>query len=167
MRAISAQAPRAPRRMTVLRHLNARFQSEEFAFALIELLVVMVVIGILAAIALPHFLSERAKAQDSSAKSDARNVVSQLEACYGDATTYKGSKSSGTSASTCLPANTGLPIGTAPGEVNVTSATAASYKVVAKSKSNDTFTITKNAKTGVTTRTCTGSSGGGCTKKRW
>jgi type IV pilus assembly protein PilA len=48
---------------------------------LIELLMVVVVIGILAAIALPNFLGQDAKAQDADAKSAAKTMMTAMRIC--------------------------------------------------------------------------------------
>ena len=53
-------------------------------FTLIELLIVVVIIGILAAIAIPKFANTKEKAIIASMKSDLRNLVTAQEAYYSD-----------------------------------------------------------------------------------
>src|SRR5438067_13065005 len=60
-------------------------------FTLIELLIVVVIIGILAAIAIPKFANTKEKAYIASMKSDLRNLVTAEEAYFADSIKYTGS----------------------------------------------------------------------------
>ena len=57
-------------------------------FTLIELLIVVVIIGILAAIAIPKFANTKEKAYIAGMKSDLRNLVTAQEAYFSDNVTY-------------------------------------------------------------------------------
>jgi type II secretion system protein G len=57
-------------------------------FTLIELLIVVVIIGILAAIAIPKFAATKDKAKLASVKTDVRNFMTAQEAYFSDYATY-------------------------------------------------------------------------------
>lgn len=57
-------------------------------FTLIELLIVVVIIGILAAIAIPKFAATKDKAKLASVKTDLRNMMTSQEAYFSDYSTY-------------------------------------------------------------------------------
>jgi prepilin-type N-terminal cleavage/methylation domain-containing protein len=64
--------------------------SNRKGFTLIELLIVVVIIGILAAIAIPKFANTKEKAVLASMKSDLRNLVTAEEGFFSDNQDYAG-----------------------------------------------------------------------------
>ena len=67
--------------------INAR------GFSLLELLVVVVIVGLLAAIAIPQFLSYRASAVDSQMKSDLKNAALAMDSYFAEHKAYPTSVS--------------------------------------------------------------------------
>ncbi len=61
-------------------------------FTLIELMIVIAIIGILAAIAIPQFSAYRKRAYNSAAQSDLKNFITAQEAYYVDESTYCSSE---------------------------------------------------------------------------
>src|SRR5580765_1686778 len=71
-----------------IRSFVSRKRDSEEGFTLIELMVVVLIIAILIAIAIPQFLGARGRAQDSAAKSNLRNGLTAEKTFYTDSQKY-------------------------------------------------------------------------------
>jgi type IV pilus assembly protein PilA len=72
----------------MLQRLRGRVDQTDEGFTLIELMVVVLIIAILLAIAIPTFLGARARAQDRAAQSNLRNTATAEKTFYTDALAY-------------------------------------------------------------------------------
>lgn len=133
--------------------------SDESGFTLVELLVVMLILGILAAIAVPSFFNQRDKATDAEAKSAARTAQTAMETF---ATDNNGSYATATVAAlkTIEPTLNDA-------DLSLSNLAADAYTVTATSD-NDTeganamqFSINRTS-TGTTTLTCVVAGKDGC-----
>jgi type IV pilus assembly protein PilA len=80
-------------RSHVTSRIRDRIDDHDQGFTLIEVLVVIIIIGILATVAIPIFLSQRQKSYGASAKSDLSIVAEEIEAYNVDNQAYPVTKS--------------------------------------------------------------------------
>lgn len=137
----------------MVQKLRDRSQGES-GFTLVELLVVMLILGLLAAIAVPSFFNQRDKARDADAKAGVRTSQTAMETYATDNNgSYVGADAADLQAieptlndSTLTPAPT---------------VAAGSYTVNVTSDTGNVFSIVRNAD-GTTDLTCTAVGVDGC-----
>jgi len=133
-------------------------------FTLVEVLVVILIIGVLAAIALPAFVGQRDRAADTEAKTSARNVATAMETYSSDDQSYAGADIAKLTAIEPSLNDLGA-------RLTIDYAQQKIYEVTVKSKRHSwavRFHLTRNAD-GTTDRTCEvmGQRDGGCRNGKW
>ncbi|HEX4435627.1 MAG TPA: type II secretion system protein [Solirubrobacteraceae bacterium] len=144
-------------------------QRAQDGFSLIELLVVILVIGVLAAIAIPVFLNQKGKAVDASGREEARAGAQAAETYSTDHSGNYG----GLEPKSLHEYESSLQVEAGNNNSFLSNATSQEggkgYTVTATTTGGDTFTWAKNSK-GEITRTCevkAGNSKGGCQTGSW
>ena len=111
---------------------------------MVELLVVLLLLGILMMIALPSFVGQRTKAQDSEAQTMVRNAQVALATYESDRDTFNATRAALESLEPAIrEATSGFDV----------SGTATTYRITERSESGTDFTVERRA-SGGTTRTC-------------
>jgi type IV pilus assembly protein PilA len=147
----------------MLSKLRNHSQSEA-GFSLIELLTVILILGILAAIAIPAFLNQRHKAYDAAAKTQVRKAATAEEIYATDNRDVYASET--------IDVNDTGPLATieptlkdTPG-VTATANGSSGYTLVSTAAGSPADVFTYTDVNGTVTRTCSGS-GGGCAQGSW
>ena len=135
--------------------MRARLSTEERGVTLVELLVVLIIIGLLAAIVIAAFANQQDKAHDADAKTHARSAQTAMESFYVDMKTYAGvTRADLEEQQTSLKDASNLAIVTA---------TSNEYEIEIASDSTNPVTFrVHRLPTGTIERSCSPASTGGC-----
>jgi type IV pilus assembly protein PilA len=138
----------------MLLKLRQRMSRDESGFTLVELLVVMLILGLLIAVAIPTFFNQKQKANDADSKALAHTTQTAMETY---ATDHQGSYATAT-----LPLLNNIEgtVPNDPAQIAISGLTAANYTItVTNPDTAHTFTIQRTG--GTFAFTCTPATGGG------
>jgi len=130
-------------RLAATPHVLEAGALEEIGYSLIELLVVILILGVLSAIAIPSFLSQQTKGYDAQAKSLARSAETTAEAI---ASEHDGLYQEVTEKSINAE-EPAIPIVASKHEAYLSKviSSASEYKITTKATNGDELTIHRNA----------------------
>jgi type IV pilus assembly protein PilA len=134
--------PRGEPMLQTMKSRIAAGRHDEDGFTLIELMVVVLIIAILLAIAIPTFLGAQNKAKDRSAQSSLRNTITAAKTIYADSSDYTQASSANLSPiEPSLSFKANAVASTGPKEVSVLGSTMTLYYAASKSATGTCFYI--------------------------
>ena len=136
-------------------------RAREEGFSLIELLVVVLILGALAALAIPSFINQKGKANDAKAKNNLVITQKAMETYFLDHDTYATANMNGSSdPDSLLKIEETLVESPTP---SISAQATSSYTINVVSVANPAVTFTlRHRSSGEVDRTCTPVSTGGC-----